>query len=286
MRYCYAFLLLTMLAQAAWAQAPVDARRRALEQKRDFVVNMVQQSAGAQRVEASDNQEAKQLLAEARTSLAKGRVALDGGDMKAADDMFGDALRKMSKAARLVPDMAAEEDEKRVRFNKTLQEIEGFQAAYAGSMQRLGAESSAAALGQISEFVTRAKGLAADGKWDEANEVIGSAHGIIINAMSKLMATKTITYEMVFDSPKAEFEYELKRNQSYEELVPMALANFRPPDEVVKRVEEFLGKGQELRTTAKKQAAAGDYQAALESLQTSTGFMQTAVEQAGAMMQQ
>lgn len=286
MRYRYAFLLLAVLAQAAWAQAPVDARRRALEQKRDFVVNMVQQSAGAMRVEASSNQEAKQLLTEARSSLVKGRAALDGGDMKAADDMFGDALRKMSKAARLVPDMAAEEDEKRVRFNKTLQEIEGFQAAYEGSMQRLGAESSAAALRQIREFVARAKGLAAEGKWDEANEVIGSAHGIVVNAMSKLMATKTITYEMVFDSPKDEFEYELKRNQSYEELVPMALANFRPPEEVVKRVEEFLGKGQELRATAKRQASAGDYQAALESLQTSTGFMQTAVEQAGAMMQQ
>ena len=285
----FLFLTALALAPAAWAQAPAGGdggQRRLIEQKRDLADNMLYQSAGAKRIAASSDQAAQQQLAEARGLFDRARAALDANDLKTADSLLSEALRKMSKAARQVPDAAAEEDEKRQRFNKTLAEIEGFQSAYESSMQRLGSESTAAALKQVSESVTKAKSLADKGKWDEANQVLSDAHGVMVNSMNKLLASKTITYELKFDSPKAEFEYELKRNQSYEELVPMALANFRPPEDVVKQVEEFVGKGQELRAAAKKQAVAGDYQSALDTLSESTGYMQTAVEQAGAVMQQ
>lgn len=275
--------------QVMWTQgtfADDISQRQMAEQKRDFANTTLYQSAGAKRIEASGNKEAQILLEEARNSFVKAKAALDAGDLKTADRLLSESLRKVGKAVRQVPDAAAEQEEKKQLFVKTLAEIEGFQSAYEASLQRMGSASTAAALKQIRESVSQAKNAADKGKWDEANQLLAGAHGVVVNSMSKLLASKTITYEMKFDAPKAEFEYELKRNQSYEELVPIALASFRPAEDTVRQVEEFVGKGQQLRAKAKRHAADGDYSLALEALQESTGYMQTAVEQAGAMMTQ
>jgi hypothetical protein len=97
---------------------------------------------------------------------------------------------------------------------------------------------------------------------------------------------ETIIYGLKFDTPADEFQHELGRNRSYEELIPLALKQLNPPRETALLSERYVLRSKELRDVAQKQAGKGDYPAALKTIQDATSQFQRSLQMAGGVVPQ
>ena len=120
-------------------------------------------------------------------------------------------------------------------------------------------------------LITKAEGLAAKGRYREANAVLGEAYKATVAMLSRLGQGKTVVYGLNFATPSDELEYERRRNDSYEMLIqimlqenPQLAATLRP------LADRYIRESQALRATADSQAAAGVYPAAIRSMESAT----------------
>lgn len=265
-------------------------RRGTIEQKFTMAFEMLYQSASIQRVWASDRMEAKRILAEAQDIFVRAREALGENNLTLADDLLNESLRQMGKALRLVSDHARREEQRRLKFARQLGEIQAFQASQLLSMRRISAEPTGATrppeIDRIRDIMQKAQGLAEKDRYEEANQILAEARELIIGSITKLLAFRTLINDLRFDSPSTEYEYEIARHHSYEDLVPIAVAKFNPPAETVKGVENLVTRGKNLRAASGKQATDGDFKTAVKTLRDATDLMQRALELAGVVFPQ
>lgn len=279
-------------SQAAGAEpAAADAERReTIEQKFTMAFRMLYQSAGVQRIQASDSADAKKILSEAHELFERAQSALKANDLTLADDLLNESLRQVGRALRLVPDRGQAEQQQRLKFARRLDEVQAFQASQLLSMQRISPQPTGATrppeIEQIRILVHKAQGFAEKDRFEEANQVLASASELIIGSIAKLLASRTLINDLKFDSPSAAYEYEMARHHSYEDLVPIAVGNFKPPRETVMRIENLVTRGKNLRAESRKHAATGDYGAAVKALRDATDLMQRALELAGVILPQ
>jgi len=102
-----------------------------------------------------------------------------------------------------------------------------------------------------------------------------------VSDLNKLMGSAVMTYEAKFKSPAEEFNYEMSRYHSFEELVPIALEQLKPSEGSIKISDRYVQASRTARDTAKQQAASGDYQTAIATLQEAVKQLQTALKTLG-----
>ena len=73
----------------------------------------------------------------------------------------------------------------------------------------------------------------------------------------------------------------MTRYHSYEELIPIAYAELKPGEGNIKLSESYVQESRNGRDTALKQAAGGDHQTAIGTLQEATKRLQTALRTLG-----
>lgn len=265
-------------------------RRETIAQKFTMAFRMLYQSAGVQRIQTSDSPDAKRVLAEAHELLAKARSAIEANDLALADDLLNESLRQVGRALRLVPDRAQIEQRQRLDFARQLDQIQAFQASELLSMQRISPQPTGATrppeIEQIRNLVQKAQGLADKDRFEEANRILASASDLIIESVVKLLASRTLVNDLKFDSPSAEYEYEMARHHSYQDLIPIAVGKFKLSPETVKQIGNLVTNGKNLRAVSSRQATDGDFKTAVKTLQDATDLMQRALELAGVVLPQ
>jgi hypothetical protein len=98
-----------------------------------------------------------------------------------------------------------------------------------------------------------------------------------------MLNNQTIVYDLNFESAEEEYQYELRRFQGYEELVPIAVEQKKPKAGAKKLMESFVKKGTDLRDRAVKAAEAGDYPTAIAMLQDATKDVRRGLRMIGVM---
>jgi hypothetical protein len=68
---------------------------------------------------------------------------------------------------------------------------------------------------------------------------------MITAAIQKMLNSQTIVYDLNFETPQEEYEYELKRFGGYEELIPVAVEQKKSKRRDEKADDEFCRKGPE-----------------------------------------
>ena len=267
---------------AATAQSGISApTRQYVEQKLALANQMLYKSAGAKRVdEISDDGThvaAKGILDEARVYLDSAKVALETNSLTEADDLAGEAMRRAGVAFRLLPDAAKQAEQQRLRYSRLWDELKTF----LDSKLVTAASTNPPELQQIRDAMAKAKALADKSNYDDANQILVKACDNVNTAIGKLMVTRTISYEIKFESPKEEYEYELHRHQSIADLMPLAIADYKPSKEALSQIEEVVKKAKSLQATSEKEAAGGDYTAAMKTLKQATYEIYNAMELAG-----
>ena len=240
---------------------------------------------GTKRVLASQNDEAKQLVADARKKLNEGREQSLAGALPEALALADQSLKMLSEASRLVP--GDEEIAQQAESYKTmLVEIRDYQKSYRDNIKRMERTAGVADDVKLDEKklaaeLAQAKNLAEKKNYVRANKLLRQVQTTLTGALHKILDSKTIVYDLKFDTPSDEYEYELKRFTGYEELIPVAIEAKKPAPGAVKLMESFLSKARSRRDEAVAKADAGDYPMAIAMLLQATKTVRRALRMVG-----
>jgi hypothetical protein len=271
-------------AGGAGVHAGAGGMQATLDSKLRLVKLLLDQSPAVLRIPYSGNAQAKKDLADAQAAYVRAGNEAVGGRLEQAIGALDDALRKIVSASHLVPDPQQVAAQEKARFTQLREAIRAFQSRYGNAAAgggKAGKTVPAAELGRIGAMVEKADALAAGGNHAEANTMLADGYRLVVTAMNRVLASETIVYNATFASAAEEYSYELARNQSYEELIPIALAQLNSPRETAALSEQYVRQSRTLRENAKQQAAGGDQQAAVKTMQDATGQLQKALRIAG-----
>jgi tetratricopeptide (TPR) repeat protein len=273
------------------AAVGVNPLRLMLESKLRLVKLLLAQSPAVQRIPQSDNAEAKKKLADAQAHYAKAETESNAGRVETAIQLLDESLRQIVSASYLAPDVTQQAAQERRRNTDLREAIRTFQTLHKNISSHMSARkvqnsAGAADIGQIDGMVDKADIHIAGGNPHEANVLLNDAYKIVVSALNKTLTAETIVYDLKFDSPAEEFRHELARNRSYEELIPIALAQSNTTRETTILAQRSVQQSRDLRDAAQKQARGGDHQAAVKSLQDATSHLQRSLRIAGVVVPQ
>jgi len=258
--------------------------KRSVQQKLMFA-NMVLHGAGAKRVAASDNDEAKGLLQKAEQMIADSKSTLAGGDPAKAKDLVDKALRVANDSFKLVPDERELKQQAKIRYEELWSSTHSLFANY----QK--AHKQALAKGEevhedldpqkIEQDMAQAEKLAQGEDHAAANAILEKTEKELLACTSKLIGTGIITYDTNFATPEEEYQYEQNRNREFAGLVDTAIEQINPPKMKMSLVTRLKDQAITLAAEAEQQAAGGDHATAIKTLQKATGKYQGALNMMG-----
>jgi tetratricopeptide (TPR) repeat protein len=268
----------------------VDVSSASLDNKLVLVKRLLTQAPAAQRIQQSDSALAKKKLVNAQVLYTRAQSEYSAGRAATATQLLDEALRDIASASSLVPDMAQQAILERNQNKQLREAIVTFQALQNSFSRRMAPAAQTTAVvadvGRIDGLLQQADELIVSGNQHEANRVLSSAYKVVVSALNKMLAAETIVYGLKFDSPADEFRHELARNRGYEELIPMALAQFNTARETAVLAERYMQQSRDLRDLANRRASNGDYSAAVKTLQDATGHLQRSLRVAGVVVPQ
>ncbi len=262
---------------------PLDETR--VKQKIAFAEMFINQSQAAKRITSSGNPEANELYQGARGKFLDAKDSFAKGQLEQSLALVDESLRLMSEASRHVPSQTKAEAEQ-ARFKEMMEGTRTFADSYQRNYKRLTRQKSAKNIVKLNMDVinaemSKAQQLADDSDYSGAIGVLTKTQATLTNALTDMLDDETMSYELVFDTPKEEYEYELARYESYEELIPIAIEQKRPPPGTVNLMNQFVEKAKGIRDQAIPTAAKGDYKTAILMLQGATHHIQRALQVAG-----
>ncbi len=265
------------------AAKPLDENR--VKQKIAFAEMFINQSQAAKRITASNHPEANEIYQGARGKFLDAKDAFAKGQLEQSLALVDESLRLMSEASRHVPSQTKEEAE-RARFKEMMEGTRTFADSYQRNFKRLSKQNTAKNIvkldmDKINAEMAKARQLADDNNYSGAIGVLTKTQTALTNALTEMLDDETMSYELVFETPKEEYEYELARYESYEELIPIAIEQRRPPPGTVNLMNKFVEKAKGIRDQAIPTAAKGDYKTAILMLQGATHNIQRALQVAG-----
>lgn len=285
--------------QVSWAEpqavppqpagsAVTHSSRMMIQQKLQLVKMMLATSSAMERASRKEDAVIKQQVATALARYASANDALNADNLSRAEELADEALHLIEDLSRLTPDPQQAAAAERQRYEDALKELHNAEATYRDLRQRIAPQGKASPPGiaHAHKQGDQAQALARDGHYREAGEMASDAHAEVISALNKLLGSTTLDYELKFKSVAEEYEYELARYHSYEELVPIAYVELKPDKDTVKLSERYVQESRELRDNAKQQAAQGDHGAAIKTLLDAIKRVQTALRMVGLVLQE
>lgn len=272
-------------ADAARAQgaAPPEQQRRLIEQKLRLVETLANSPAAKSSAYGRDA-ETPALVASVQQLLDKARAALAGERLDEAAAALDEALRAAAKASKRSAGEGAGLSESAQR--QTVRELTEQVATYRGSLVELTRDATLAgaaheALAKVDQASESAARAAAAGRHGDAAKLLAEAYRVAVAAVSQLRAGQTVTLALKFDTPADEYAYEIKRNHSHEILVDMMISEGRAEGQKRALVDRFVAENKRLALQAEKEARAGDYKAAITTMEQATGALVRALQSVG-----
>ena len=248
--------------------------------------SMVLSSASAKRVEESGNAEAMAILNDARSNIANAKTSLESSDYETAMGQVNEGLRLVTAASRAISTeshMSAVNH--KAQYDELVNSLNTYDGSYKRNVERAkkNGEKPSSSLdeGAYNALVTSGKAKAKNGDYAGANKDLNKAQNMITSVLTEMLHAQTITYDKSFDTPKEEYEYELSRAESYEELVPIAIEQKKPSQRALGLIDGFVAKGVRIKSEGKDVAAKGDYKMAIMAMQAATSNFQRALRIAG-----
>ena len=286
---CTALLTTTVIAYASTAHAantppaPMQLLLLALADNAMALTHrLLNQSSAAKSIMASDNAQAKALHAEAMTLYEQALKAESAGDEAARDEALRKAKMKLFKAAQLAKAAPGLGD----RSHSMYQQRASSAAALLDAHKRIREEKQAGAEAEALENKAIADIADANAAFerddvDSAMQLIDQALRTLKHSLISMRDGTTLVRSLHFDSPKEEYEYELGRNQSHTLLTSILLQKKPLSENAKQRFDKDMEQAKALRQQAEEQAAGGDYEAAIKTLEESTRHIVRAIRAAG-----
>jgi hypothetical protein len=264
-----------------------EARQQGVGQNIGFVEKLVHQSAAAQQILQSDNQEAKALRTQALSYLDDARAAEAKGDSAAAAESLNKAKQAIFKAMRLVGGKVVK-DKRKENYNKKRQSLLSLLEAHQrirqedkASINEALAQEAGEAQAYTKEKMQEAQSLYERDDLVQAMEVLNNAYLSLKVSLTHLREGKTLVRSLNFATKEDEYRYELRRNDTHNMLINTVLKEKHEDPRLGPLMDIPLKEAARLRAEAEQQAAQGDYEAAIKTLEAATKQVIRAIRMAG-----
>jgi hypothetical protein len=280
-----AFVAAPLIAAAQTAPNSTGGVAQLARNKEAMVARMLNESPLAMRIAASNNADAQALYRVAQTAFVEAKSALEAGDPQRANAAFDSALQLMHLARKLLPsDLNATVDQN-ARFAAQLKSVESLKQSYRDRVTLMrGAKPGTAEdtlLGRIDMLVDQARRQAAAGHVEDGVTSLLDAERRLTDGLTEAIGSATVEYRRANGQPDQQLRDELARNQSFVELVPIAVSQLRPPPETVAAMNHLVEANLSLRKLAEQQATAHNTEAAIATLRQATESIEQMLQQAG-----
>ncbi len=241
-------------------------------------------SSAAQQIKESDNQAAKGKHEQAVELFERAQLAQSQGDEQQAADLLKQATNTMFEATRMI-----KKDEsfmaKDVRdFDERKASVDALCTAYETIAKEKGIDE--ATEHELHAFVHKrvdqAVALKQQDRVKEGRNLLDEAYVAAKVAIEHLRGGETLVRSLSFSSSEEEYHYEVDRNDTHRMLVDVLLKEkMKTNGNMQTMVNKYMGKAEQLRVQADKQAAAGEYEEAVSTLERSTKEIVRAIRSAG-----
>ena len=255
-----------------------------LESRLQSVGKLLETSSAARKISASDNAEAKQKHQKAVTLYQQARQADSAGNAQQASDLLKQATMTMFEATRMI-----EKDESFFAkdlndFDARKESVQALCTAYENIAKEKGVTSKEE--NELHEFVHKrvdqAVVLKDQNRVKEGRKKLDEAYVAAKVAIEHLRGGETLVHSLNFANSEEEYHYEVDRNDTHRMLVDVLLKEKMSRNSSARAmVDKFLGKADELRKVADSQAAHGEYENAVGTLEQSTKEIVRAIRSAG-----
>ncbi len=206
------------------------------------------------------------------TKIKLAKKALAGGSVMAAMDRAEQAVALFKAQPKSGP-TAAEIAESKADYESHLASlvslIESHKAA-SESAKKNKEKVSLYDLNKLNKLKASADSLAKSKKFAKARKEISLAEKMVAESLNSMLGSKTIVYELKFDTPKDEYDYEVKRYAGYLELIPVALEVKKPRPASIKLMETYRKKGEFFASKAEESFTAGRHVEAIVVIKDAT----------------
>jgi hypothetical protein len=268
-----------ILSSAAVAAAPSAEQ---LEKDIRFVHRMVNESEAAKKIAADGDEQAKSLQQQANDLLQQASSALQAGDTAKTSQLLGQAKLIMFQAMRSVGG-EVKSQKQQDDFQRRWESADSLLQAHNRYAQENKLNGDAVKTAQhVEETLAKARQEFARGERDNARQMVEDAYLSIKLSLTRLRTGQTVVSALNFANKEEEYRYELDRNDTHKMLVKVVLKEKLDANPgLAKLVDMNMKIAQDLRDKALNQAEQGDFEAAVKTLENSTGQIIRAIRAAG-----
>ncbi len=123
---------------------------------------------------------------------------------------------------------------------------------------------------KVDALVVEAARLAKQNQYPQATRKLASAEREITVALNGMLGSRTVVFELKFDTPADEYRYEVERYKSYLVLIPKAIEVRKPSQGAIKLAQTYVDKGKFFAEKAEESAQAGRYAEAIVIVKDAT----------------
>jgi len=263
---------------------------KAMVQQKLMLVKMTLSSSQFfEKAAQSDNEAMKNRVAEVLAKYSHANDALNSSDIGMADKLADEVLNMIEEISRTASDPEQEAVASRSKYEGLLKDLAGSESAYHDLSSRLTKplnKSASEKFESSRKSKEKALVLAKAGQYQKANNFLEDAHAEVVAALSNMLGDTALMYELKFNSDAEEYDYELARYHSYEELAPIAYIELKPDEFTIKLSERYVQESRVLRDKAKSQAENGEHRAAINTLMEAIKGVKTALRVLGLVLQE
>jgi len=250
-----------------------------------MLAELMLQSKSAKASAETGSDVAKNALVSASTKLQAARQELVSGRASQALTLADEALKLVTMATQSTSNEEATKLQ-RGRYAEALETLRNFQDSHKQSFDRTVKKRGAAAAvdydhSKVDGWAADARALSDKGQHEKATQLLVKAERLVTQAIQAMLNAQTIVYDLNFETPADEYEYERKRFISYEELIPVAIEEKKPVEAVVKLMDTYVVKGRARKFEAEGKAKAGNFPEAISLMLAATEEIQRALRLAG-----
>lgn len=253
-----------------------------LARRIESVGHLLETSAGARQIEASQDAQALAVREEARTLYKTARDAFDAGDLQKTSRLLAETTMLMFKAVRFAAPKGITVTKEAADFKIRQESVKALLSAYQRIASEKAAKGTNETISEVETIMNEAAKLAEAGNYTEGRAALDRAFITIKTGVRGLRQGDTLVRSLNFASKEEEYHYEIDRNDTHQMLVKMVVDEKRAasPD-LDRQVSAFVVKAKELRAQAEASAAEKDFIGAIKLLEESTAELVKAIRNAG-----
>ncbi len=279
-------LLVVSVAAGGFAlaqRADTDPTAAVSEARLQSLEKLIETSVAARQIEESGNPQAQSKREEAKDLYRQTVEAIKAGDHKAGHDLLNKAIRTMFEATRLAGNKKAALEKREREYANRLESLNALLDTHDRISQEKGAQAGNSELRiLVTAKIAESETLRKAGNTADAREVLDEAYAAASVGIEQLRGGETLVRELHFETKEDEYNYEVGRNDTHRMLVDLLVKEkMKDKPGALKMVDMFMGKAADTRNLAEQQAAGGDFDSAVETMELATKEILRAIRSAG-----